>query len=54
VEGPFDRRLLDPEFAHQRAKLVTRGYQRLWELQTSRRGLTVVDYPLEEARLRWR
>lgn len=54
VEGEFDRRKLDPLFVKQRTQLVTRGYQRLWELQTQRRGLTVVDYPLPEAQQRWR
>ncbi len=54
IEGDFDRRRLDTRFADERADLVTRGYQRLWELQTRRRGLTVVDYPLPEAQQRWR
>ena len=53
VEGPLDRRQLDPAFAAERAELVTRGYRRLWELHTARRGRTVVDYPLAEARARW-
>ncbi len=54
VEGEFDRRRLDPSFVQERAAMVTRGYQRLWELQTKRRGLTVADYPLPEALARWR
>lgn len=53
LEGPFDRRLMDPSFAAERAALVTRGYQRLLELQSKRRDLTVVDYPLPEAKARW-
>jgi len=54
IEGPFDRRAMDPSFAAERAELVTRGYRRLWELQTKRRDLTVVDYPLPEVRSKWR
>ena len=54
VEGPFDRRQLDAGFAQRQAELITRGYQRLWELQTKRRGLTVTDYPLPEAQARWK
>ncbi len=53
VDEVFDRRQLDPEFAQARAALVTRGYQRLWELQTTEHALTVVDYPLAEARYLW-
>ena len=48
VEGEFDWRRLDASFAQERRELVTRGYRRLWELQTKRRGLTVADYPLAE------
>ncbi len=54
VEGEFDRRQLDTSFAAQRSDLVTRGYQRLWELQTLRSSLTVVDYPLLEVQQKWR
>ena len=53
VEGDFDRRLLDAEFVAERTALVTRGYCRLWELQTKRQRLTVTDYPLPETRARW-
>ena len=53
VAGEFDRRQLDAQFAAERAELITRGYRRLWELQEGRRGVTVVDYPLPEARQRW-
>ena len=54
VDGEFDRRQLDPAFVRDRTDLVTRGYQRLWELKTKRRGLTVVDYPLPEAQEKYR
>ena len=53
TEGEFDRRQLDPQFAGERAALVTRGYVRLWELHTTRQRLTVADYPLPETRARW-
>jgi hypothetical protein len=53
IDGPLDRRQLDVAFAAERARLVTCGYQRLWELREARRGKTVVDYPLPEARARW-
>lgn len=53
IDGHFDRRQLDPSFAAQQADLITRGYRRLWELQSKRRGLTVADYPLPEAMARW-
>jgi hypothetical protein len=45
---------MERNFVNERAELVTRGYRRLWELQTQRRDLTVVDYPLPEARAKWR
>jgi hypothetical protein len=54
LDSEFDRRKMDPKFAAARAELVTQGYQRLWELQTKRRDLTVIDYPLPEAREQWR
>ena len=54
VDGALDRRQLDADFVAARVDLITRGYQRLWELQTRRRELTVVDYPLPEVAPRWR
>lgn len=54
VDDVFDRRQLDADFVRQQTQLITRGYHRLWELQTKRRGLTVTDYPLPEAQQRWR
>ncbi|MEZ6133610.1 MAG: hypothetical protein R3C53_01745 [Pirellulaceae bacterium] len=53
VDGEFDRRTLDTHFTRERAELVTRGYRRLWELKSSRRSLTVAEYPLAEAISRW-
>lgn len=54
VDDSLDRRQLDPTFVAERAELVTRGYQRLWELQSKRSGLTVNDYPLPDVVDRWR
>ncbi len=54
VEGELDLRKLDPAFAEERKRLVTRGYERLLELQRNRKGAAVVDYPLEEFIERWR
>ena len=53
IEGDFDRRRLDTDFAAARSELVTRGYRRLRELQSRRRGVPVSDYPLPEVRQRW-
>lgn len=53
VDGEFDRRRMDPDFAAQRSELVSRGYRRLLELQKQRRNLTVHEYPLPEVRARW-
>lgn len=54
VEGEFERKNLDVEFVRERSALINRGYQRLWDLKTKRRGLTVAEYPLEEAIQKWR
>jgi hypothetical protein len=48
VDGPFDRRQLDAEFARQRAELITGGYQRLRQLQRDR-SLTIDRYPIQPA-----
>ena len=52
VDGDFDKRHLDPRFVEERERLVTRGWHRLAELQTS--DLPIIDYPLEEVRALWR
>jgi hypothetical protein len=51
VEGPFDKRLLDPADVRQRELLLTRGWQRLRELAGS--DLPIVEYPLPEVRAHW-
>lgn len=46
VEGPFDKRQLDPDFVREREQLVTRGYHRLREVL--RLKLPIIEYPLPE------
>jgi hypothetical protein len=47
VEGPFDKRQLDPAFVRDQETLVTRGYRRLKEI--TKLGLaTIIEYPLPE------
>lgn len=53
VDDEFDRRKLDPQFAAQRVELISQGYARLWELRKGRKRVTVVDYPLPQAKQRW-
>ncbi len=50
VEGPFDKRLLDPDDVRQREELVTRGWRRLQQLHTLE--LPIGEYPLEEVQAR--
>ena len=47
VEGPFDKRVLDPAFVRDQETLVTRGYHRLREI-TNLGLATIIDYPLPE------
>ncbi|MFO0923440.1 MAG: hypothetical protein U0905_13230 [Pirellulales bacterium] len=46
VEGPWSRDQLDPHFAEERSRLVTRGYARLWEIFNEEVRPDVIDYPL--------
>jgi hypothetical protein len=48
VDGPFDKRLLDPAYVRERQTLVTRGWRRLHELAGLE--LPLLDYPLPEVR----
>jgi hypothetical protein len=50
VEGPFDKRQLDPGYVHQHEVLVTRGWRRLREIATQE--LSILEYPLPEVRAR--
>lgn len=49
VDGPFDKRHLDPAFVAERETLVTRGYQRLYELAGGAES-AIINYPLAEVR----
>jgi hypothetical protein len=48
IEGPFDKRALDPQHVRQRETLVTRGWRRLREVAGM--DLPILDYPLPEVR----
>lgn len=54
VEGPFDCRTLDPQYVAHRQSLVTRGYQRLQELESLGGDRDVTGYPLPEVIDRYR
>ena len=49
VDGPFDKRLLDPEEVAEREAQTTRGWQRLQEVRSL--GLPISEYPLSKASL---
>lgn len=51
VEGDFDKRRLDPHHVQQRESLVTRGWQRLLEVESLQ--LPIIEYPLPEVRQRF-
>lgn len=44
VEGPFDKRELDPADVQQRETLITRGWRRLQEVRSL--GIPISEYPL--------
>ena len=46
VDGPFDKRSLDPDFVRQQELLLTRGWKRLQEV--AGRDLKIIEYPLPE------
>jgi hypothetical protein len=48
VDGPFDKRLLDPADVARREDLVTRGYRRLQELHGA--AVPISEYPLPDVR----
>jgi len=45
VEGPFDKRLLDPREVAEREARTTRAWRRLQEVRAL--GLPISDYPLD-------
>jgi hypothetical protein len=51
VEGPFDKRQLDPAYVREQERLITRGWRRLREL-AHLEGVSLVEYPLPEVRER--
>ncbi|GAB5515503.1 hypothetical protein [Rhodopirellula baltica] len=53
VEGPFALSELDPDHSKEMIDLVTRGYQRLWEINSEDGDRDVTDYPLPEVRARY-
>jgi hypothetical protein len=48
IEGPFDKRQLDPEYVRAQEDLVTRGWRRLQEVAGL--GISISEYPLAEVR----
>ncbi len=50
VEGPFDKRQLDPEFVDSQESLVTRGWRRLQTV--CQKESAIINYPLPEVRQR--
>jgi hypothetical protein len=50
VEGPFDKRLQDPDAAREQVDRVTRGWRRLQEVAGS--GIPITEYQLPEVRER--
>ncbi len=49
VEGEMGLQQLDPDYVAGRKQLVTRAYQRLWELKGAE-GISILELPLEEFR----
>lgn len=48
VDGPFDKRQLDPDYVRQREQLCTRGWRRL--KQVASLDVPIIEYPLPEIR----
>jgi hypothetical protein len=46
VDGPFDKRLLEPEDVRKREEWITRGWRRLQEVRALR--LSISEYPLSK------
>jgi hypothetical protein len=46
VEGPFDKRQLDPAYVREREQLMTRGWKQL--KQVASLGIPIIEYPLPE------
>ena len=50
IEGVFDKRQLDPKYVREQELLITRGYQRLWEIAGTE--MSILEYPLAEVRMK--
>jgi hypothetical protein len=46
IDGPFDKRQLDPAYVREREALMTRGWRRLNEVAGL--GIPIIEYPLPE------
>ena len=46
LDGPFDKRTLDPTYVAQQETLITRGWLRLQELSSGQ--TPIIQYPLPE------
>ncbi|HEX3600543.1 MAG TPA: hypothetical protein VHU84_10400 [Lacipirellulaceae bacterium] len=46
VDGPFDKRQLDPAYVRERERLLSRGWKRLHEVVAL--GVPIIEYPLPE------
>ena len=51
-EGDFCKDHLDADYVQQQEELITRGWQRLCELENSEKAL--IEYPLPEVLARFR
>jgi len=47
LTGPFAKENLDEVFVAAHTAIVTRGYQRLWQINESSRPISLLDYPLD-------
>jgi hypothetical protein len=46
IDGPFDKRTVDPDYVREREALLTRGWQRIKEV--ARSSEPIINYPLPE------
>ncbi len=53
VDGSFSKGSLDRDYVQQRTELVSRGYQRLLELEAQGGESDVTTYPLAEVLEKW-
>ncbi|QDV66991.1 hypothetical protein Poly24_06820 [Rosistilla carotiformis] len=53
-EGAFNKQELDPEYVQQRETLVSRGFERLREIEAQGPEGDITSYPLPEAIAKYR